>query len=60
MLGRTGIRRPYRAKVWGWESEDLEFNLAFLLVSHGSGDLFCEVGALSNMILDVSSSRMSV
>lgn len=38
MFGRTGIGRPYRVKVStrGWEPEDLELILAFLLVSHVS------------------------
>lgn len=35
-VGRTGIGRLHRTKAneWSWESEDLEFNLALLLVGH--------------------------
>lgn len=47
ILEGTGNGRLERAKtnIWSWEQEDLEFDLALLLVDHVTDDLFCEGGA---------------
>lgn len=43
-----GVRRPYRVKAntCSWEPEDLEFILAFLLVSHVSDVSFLQIGGI--------------